>query len=69
VFLLFIKILGPIIFTVIWIELAANSQYITSNIQRMILAFSILAYFAPLSLMIITIGIQRIFKLGKDKKG
>lgn len=34
----------------------------------MLLAFSILAYFAPISLMIITIGIQRIFKLGKGKK-
>jgi len=67
-FLLFIKILGPIVFTYLWIELAANSQYMTNSLQRMILAFSLLAYFAPLSLMIITMGVQRIFKLGKGKK-
>lgn len=68
IFLLFIKVLGPIIFTFLWIELAANAKNMTSDLQRMVLAFSLLAYFAPLSLMIITIGIQRIFKLGKGKK-
>lgn len=36
--------------------------------QKFVFAFSILAYFGPLGLMMITLGIQRMVKLGREKK-
>lgn len=35
--------------------------------QKMMLAITLLAYFGPLSVMIITLGVQRVVKLGRKK--
>lgn len=68
IFILLIKILGPIIYTLVWIKVGANLNNLKTLLEKLMFAGLILAYFAPLGVMFITLAIQRLFKLGRNKK-
>jgi hypothetical protein len=50
------------------LQVVVNIYNLITPIQKLMLASLLLAYFAPLGFMIITLGIQRIVKFSKDKK-
>lgn len=64
-FIAIIKICGPILYTYVWIKIAANSENYNEQHEKILLALSLLAYFAPLAITIVVLGIQRIIRLGK----
>ena len=66
-FIFLIKIFGPIFYTFTWIQIAANAHNIITSIQKLMIALLLLAYFAPLAFMLLTLALQRIIKLTRDK--
>lgn len=68
IFIILIKILGPILFTFIWIKMGAFITDFTQPMERFLFAGLILAYFGPLGAMFLTLAIQRLVKLGSNKK-
>jgi hypothetical protein len=68
IFILFIKLAGPVLYTVVWIKVGANLNDFGHSMEKFMFAGLILAYFGPLGVMFITLAIQRLVKLGKGKK-
>ena len=68
-FIAIIKVMGPVLFTYVWIEMATNHLNYQDTNERAIFALSLVAYFAPFGLMVIVLGFQRIVKLARKKTG
>ena len=68
IFIILIKVIGPVLFTFIWIKIAADINDFTQPMEKFLFAGLILAYFGPLGCMFITLAIQRLIKLGNNKK-
>lgn len=67
-FILFVKLAGPVLYTFVWIKIGANINEFQKPMEKFMFAGLILAYFAPLGVMFLTLGIQRLVKLGSGKK-
>ncbi len=67
-FIILIKVIGPILFTYVWIKIGINISQFNASMERFMFAALILAYFGPLASMFITLAVQRLVKLGKGKK-
>lgn len=60
--------MGPILITFIWVKMGININEFTQPMEKFLFAGLILAYFAPLGSMFLTLAIQRLVKLGRNKK-
>ena len=67
-FIFLVKLFGPFFYTYLWLQSAVNIENLSTPLQKFMLASLLLAYFAPIALMLITIGIQSIVKFCKDKQ-
>jgi hypothetical protein len=65
--MLLIKILGPILFAYIWIEMGRNSDNYAESKEKTLFGLSLLSFFGPIVITVIVLGIQRIVKLGRKK--
>jgi hypothetical protein len=68
VFIIFIKLVGPLLFTYVWVKIGANINDFTQPMEQFMFAGLILAYFGPIGFMFLTLAIQRLVKLGRGKK-
>jgi len=68
VYIILIKLIGPILFTYVWIKIGVNVNDFNTSMERFMFAGLILAYFGPLASMFFTLAVQRLVKLGKGKK-
>ena len=68
-FIAIIKIIGPILFTYVWIEMATSHLNYQDTNEKAIFVLSLVAYFAPFGLMVTVLGIQRVVKLARKDKG
>jgi len=66
-FILVFKILGPILFTYIWIEMASNRDNFLLTPQKVLFALSLIAYFSPIVAILMTLFTQAIAKLMRKK--
>lgn len=65
--MLLIKILGPILFAYIWIEMGRNSDNYSESKEKTLFGLSLFSFFGPIAITVIVLGIQRIVKLGRKK--
>ena len=65
--MLLIKILGPILFAYIWIEMGRNSDNYSESKEKTLFGLSLFSFFGPIVITVIVLGIQRIVKLGRKK--
>lgn len=65
--MLLIKILGPILFAYIWIEMGRNSDNYAESKEKTLFGLSLFSFFGPIAITVIVLGIQRIVKLGRKK--
>ncbi len=65
--MLLIKILGPILFAYIWIEMGRNSDNYAESKEKTLFGLSLFSFFGPIVITVIVLGIQRIVKLGRKK--
>ena len=68
-FITIIKVMGPVLFTYVWIEMATSHLNYQDTNEKAIFVMSLIAYFAPFGLMVVVLGIQRVVKLVRKGKG